>query len=854
MAITKTDTRQQLSFGVRMRMFVRFLGITAVLAAGAGAIYLSSTLPNWKPATLLSALKNELGGTAFVGILLLLGGILIALVAGIIEILASLKGGVGGRGAVGINAIAQAVLAIGLVVAINVYAFLHPANFDLTSKKQFTLPEPIVAELQKLKTETTIVVLQQHKAFGRLSEKPDRYDYAAERKVVEKVQDTVDLFRKFGPQFNVVVLDVEEESYKKKFDEVTKDRPALRDAINAAPENSIFFFSEGKVQRMSFNEFYQLDKHASTEIEGQKKGNLVLQPQGIETLVKRITAIEEKRPKVALAVTHPYLTTQKRSSSGAEEFTLAGLKKSLNDYGIDVVDVVLKKNFRGELDGDPATFTLEETQLQKLQDQLTTYKENLRTEKRYGERLGRNIKKIEAVKQKDLKDRVETYLETYGDMHRIRLIMDPSDRNDPDKQAGLERRVLRFFDAKWKEHLQDLADAEEDLARVTKELEEIGQHERSIEDRYLTDHKAKLSRVLSDCDMLIIPRMTIMNAATRAVLPRNLHRLDRTQIEVIKDFMKAGKPVLVCAGPINAAFESVPEPDELETMLRDRGVELAKQTVLFNVERESFKGSVQQGEEDDLDDRSVEVPPLRFTPPEEGKPGDAKPNPIVCALTVLNDSVDKPLDIRLRAPRPISITQQQFDAQKFEGAFLWSNPRSWTENYPFDFVIRMQPNPFTMRPERIPVARPRPRYDAPTDESKKDNPLLENEHRGSVSVAVSVEGTLPDSWYNDKEKDMERKPSRLVVIGHGSLFNKHDLTPATERLLLVICNWLLKREDRLPHKADPNAPIAADRPWQYPRVEMSDGTKQMWRWAAFLGLPGLCAYLGLIVLMVRKVR
>jgi hypothetical protein len=71
---------------------------------------------------------------------------------------------------------------------------------------------------------------------------------------------------------------------------------------------------------------------------------------------------------------------------------------------------------------------------------------------------------------------------------------------------------------------------------------------------------------------------------------------------------------------------------------------------------------------------------------------------------------------------------------------------------------------------------------------------------------------------------------------------------------LVVSNWLLKREDRLPHKADPQAAVAANRPWEYPRVNMDEGTKQMWRWGAFLGLPGLCVYLGLIVLMVRKVR
>ena len=55
--------------------------------------------------------------------------------------------------------------------------------------------------------------MRRHKTSGQLNDKPDAYDYAAERKVVEKVQDVIDQFREFGPQFKVSVLDVEEEGY-----------------------------------------------------------------------------------------------------------------------------------------------------------------------------------------------------------------------------------------------------------------------------------------------------------------------------------------------------------------------------------------------------------------------------------------------------------------------------------------------------------------------------------------------------------------------------------------------------------------------------------------------------------------
>ena len=74
------------------------------------------------------------------------------------------------------------------------------------------------------------------------------------------------------------------------------------------------------------------------------------------------------------------------------------------------------------------------------------------------------------------------------------------------------------------------------------------------------------------------------------------------------------------------------------------------------------------------------------------------------------------------------------------------------------------------------------------------------------------------------------------------------------KLLLVTCNWLLKRNERMPHAADPDAANAIDRPWKYPRVEMTEGTKSLWHLGTFLGLPAVFIYLGLIVLMIRRVR
>src|SRR5262249_14262062 len=148
-----------------------------------------------------------------------------------------------------------------------------------------------------------------------LTDKPDRYDYAAERKVVEKVKDLAALLREVGPRLRVEVLDVEEEGYEDKLDRLTAGAPELRKAIEAAPENAIFIRGGKHVQQLSFNELYQLDKVASRE----GRGNLVMLGQGadgrgIEPFVRRVLNLEQRRPRVGVLVVHELLTTE-----GSEE-------------------------------------------------------------------------------------------------------------------------------------------------------------------------------------------------------------------------------------------------------------------------------------------------------------------------------------------------------------------------------------------------------------------------------------------------------------------------------------------------------------------------------------------------------
>ena len=294
--------------GSRAYLAIRLLGVLGLFAALVGLIALSTSFDltaraDWEAA--LRDLSQQRFGdhfrTAGLG-LVLVGGVLF-LFSLLVQTMSGLRTIAGRRNAAATNAVVQVGLAVALLVGVNFYSFRHYLRFDWTRSHQFTLPADVTADLAKLRGQTDIVVYQRHKTFGRLSEKPDAYDYAAERKVVEKVQDLVEQFREFGPQFRVVVLDVEAEGYDKTLESLTKDAPGLRKAIDAAPDNSIFFESrqpvklpdgsQGEresVQRLSFNDFYQLDKSASLPADGGR-GNLVLLPQGVGPFARKVLSI-----------------------------------------------------------------------------------------------------------------------------------------------------------------------------------------------------------------------------------------------------------------------------------------------------------------------------------------------------------------------------------------------------------------------------------------------------------------------------------------------------------------------------------------------------------------------------------
>jgi hypothetical protein len=880
----KTDTRHYLGWGARARLFGRILGLTAFFAALVALFVLAAMGTDPTAEGIRGALSSS--GNQQIATFVLLGGALVTLIVIVIELLA-MVGGSGQRSGTGANAAIQVLLALVVFALLNYYSFDFFKRWDLTRDKEFTLPANVATELRKLDGKTTIVVLQQHKTFGQLSPKPDIYDYAAERKVVDKVKDLVEQFRLLGPQFRVVTLDVEAIGYENQLTKETESRPGLKEAIAAAPENSIFFYPddrvetlpateavrrsaagrkvhtqpvakdsssllayEGNIPRLSFNEFYQLDKTASKDAnpgpDGKPRGNLVLRPQGVDSFARRVLAIQEKRPKVGLLVIHELLTSDP-GGSAEETFTAAGLRKSFESHGFDVVDVVVKKWDEGE-EPAPAAYALAETQFERLASELDGMEEERRS-------LGDDRKDLEEA-QKLFKEKSLAELDKLFRAQIRRAV------TDDDRQANLKAVAdqLRQIGERLAELDVEQRDTEAQVAALLK-------NERAFEDRRVTDVKSKLNRLVSDCDMLIVPRMTVMNASAMRYIPHTLYRLSDDQVDVIRDFMKAGKPVLVCAGPNASRNGPAPgEPfDKLERLLADRGVQLGRETIITNAEAKGYAARRAGGQ---LGGSTTELPPISFATADD----QGRDNPIAAAMRATAASAEQRLDIRLPDPRPVYVSPELAKNGSIRPEFLLSPAMAWNEE-----------NPMVIRNIGGGLARVvPPRFKAtPFGDPKKGT--NEEERRGPFPIGVAIESPPPVEWFDadfggykevgsisttidggilaacltarsqvqpDRvtqkiERQTERKPSRLAVIGQGGLFTGKQLNPAQEQLLLHTCNWLLNRDDRLPR---------TDSEWSYPRVHRDDREGFLWKYGPFLGLPALFLYLGLIVWIVRRVR
>jgi hypothetical protein len=835
----------------RFHFVIRFLGLTGLLVGGVAlaAAFVLGLIPpmtSWNDAREAGvnlyekALTPAGDETVLWTTRLLLIGTAAAVVAVLFEILQTLRTTAGRRSAFGFNVVVQTVLAVALLVGLNFWEFEHPLRFDWTRDRQFTLAPKLADELRQLKGETTVVVYQRHKTAGALSEKPDAYDFAAERKVVEKVKDLVDQLREFGSRFRVEVLDVEEEGYNDKLAALTEHAKDLRDAIEAAPENSIFFYSPGKqgsnnesgrlaprgavpasrseaatlagsVQRLSFNEFYQLDKAASQKA-NDGNGNLVLLKQGVEPFARKVLNIDEKRPVVGVLVIHEVLTTQ-----GPEYLGLAGMKKALASRGFEVRDIILKK--WSELGPpEPTVTTFDESKLERLEEDLASLDAEIKAMEEESKALHEMQKDWKSAPLAELTKKYAKQLDGVQVTERIRQLNLPR----------IEQNVV-LLDFALKQYREERDETAKQKAGINVE--------NAAEQRRMTDVKAKLARSLAECDLIFIPRMTLINVNLSDRIPNRLYRLGDAQVAAIKDYMKGGKPVLACFGPPNDPPNERPDmtgptgPDEMEKVLGDLGIRFGKQTVLFNAESKSFaerrSGLI-------VGSGNVEVPPVEFDWKSDAllasnqlasreRPRPEQPNPIREAMQITAHSQGKDLDIRVRHPRPIYFEGSKDAPPLFDPVFMVTSAASWNDDQPF------------------PGRERTPRFEPGKDDPNKGT--VDEKRRGPFPIGVAIETKTPAAWYAEGAG----KPTsiRVAAIGHGGLFVGTELSPAKETLLLNTCNWLLGRDDRLPQ---------AEQVWQYPRVALTSQAHWLWRWGGWLALPIGFAYLGLVVLLVRRLR
>jgi hypothetical protein len=822
---------------------LRLLGLLGLVIGSAG-LGLYAAVPEYNDYALLIAAA---GG----------GAVLLALlfeVRGLVGLVLSR------RGAVGASVALQLALAVALLAGANAFAFNVYQRFDLTRDHKFTIPADIRAQLARLRDETDIVVYQQYVSFGQRAEnKQDKYDLAAQKKIVEKVRDLAEQFQDLGPRFRVQVLDIQDDYYPEKFDKIKKESPKLAEAIEQAPENSIFFYTRdrGQVQRLSFSDVYQLDKKAS-----QEQNNLVLSDQGLDGFARKVFNIEERRPRVGFAVVHEYL-----GQEGHEEFGMPGLKQVFATRGFEGRDIILKHKWPRP---EPTVLAHEENRYEILEAQRKNLERGLKRQREEQQELTKRLKEWQNVSLPELNKQFALVETVQG------LVLVGWERLEQyRKQTGRLPAHRKLSEADRAEFVQQYR---EGLSEMDNVLSQIGQRfdkvkeeqgklhvEDLAEQRRITDLRAKFSRLLADIDLLVLPRLTLLNVLRDERISNRVHELDIAQVEAIKDFIKAGKPVLFCLGPSSepqeTPFAEAAKTDAIEKLLADFGVQMPPQTVLYDVEAEAM---ADRSERVLLLGAAPEVPAVQFdwaiTPGEAKKrvAALAGVQPIRTSLKLTARSFGKtlPLDLRLRHPRPVYYLRWQVPSETAAGTavalaspwgfgayqalaavagrgsekldegsvFLMTDAAGWNEEKPF------------------PGEKP-PQYERPKADDPHRGTILEK-RKGPFPIGIAFEAPVPVSWYGDKQP--EQTPEvRLAVLGHGGVFLGKTLTPMREKLLLDVSNWLLGRDDLL----------ARDyQTWQYPRVQLSDTAFRLWALGAVLGLPLLFILLGSAVLMVRQMR
>jgi hypothetical protein len=856
MAVKRSSSYLQL-----LHLFVRFLGVTGAVAALAG----------W---FIWGVLQDE-----YLGLIVVASSVAAMGLAALFEVRGIARVATSRRGAFGFNAFFQIVSALVLVGAANYWSFKHFKRFDLTQEHTFELNETIRDQLAKMRGQTEIIVFQKYRSFAqRGTDEPDKsaqrakneqekIDLAAQRKIIEKVKDLVEQFQDIGPRFHVHILDMKDDNYDDKLREIRSMSDELADAILSAPENSVFFYSKDSknVQRLSFSDIYQVDTQSSIE-----KKNLVLQYQGEKPFANKIFNIEEKKPRIALTVVHPLLGFQNKE---VPMYTMSGAKKLFDNYGYDSMDVMLRKlSEDGDLTDEPTALTYDESRYEQIEDELAETEDLIKEQQKEFEESNKlhaywsesslatlNIKYVYAMRQDGAQGIVpRSQMDTLKkSVLQYKFIdVDEDDRKNSIARYKLNAEILKHVLERNREEKDNLI-----KEKSTLKVENLA------EKRRLTDVEAKAKRMLANVDLVIVPRVTIMNAPTGRVIPNRVHRLDKAQLDALKWYLREGKPILFLLGPTNEPRET-PDfgapADQLESMLAELGFKLPKQTILYNIEAREFNarkfgGAFGSG------NREVEVPGLKFddttaTVQFTKTKDPLVPHPIRTSLKLMSRTGGKTdaAEVRIRHPRPVYFMRTSIDPKattlliggmslpgiagplhasevwlsKAEykpddnAVFLVTREESWNEDHPF--IVKNKP----------------PSYMPPKDDDPKKE-TVEAPRRGPFPIGAAVETAIPQAWY--EKEGAQPKTARIAVIGSGAAFVGPELTPLKEKMLLDVTNWLIGRDDLLAHEV---------KDWKYPRVDLDQKSVEykIWEWGARLGLPLMFLYFGAVVGLVRRMR
>ncbi|MGL6072561.1 MAG: hypothetical protein ACRC8S_00235 [Fimbriiglobus sp.] len=917
------DVRHRTTWGNRFRFMMRVFSLFSLIAMAVGVLLTYDELP-WsagKIALLESAsevLQGQAGLMAQIGVgLLLVGGVFLILES-LIEIVGLFVLVTGRRAVVGVNTVLQITAAVALLIGVNVISFRHYWRGDLTRDQRFTFSKLIESDLKRLRSTqpTTIVVLRKSQSDR------DAYDSAAEAKVVEKVKDLVDQLREYGSQFQIVELNSEDTAFERKKKEVCARRPGLAQAIASAPENTIFFYADEKVQtrtraeaerlaagvgsrpatltdpadadkalvypaniaRLPFRDFYQLDKTTSreaTETERTRagvlaggvvfgpgavgQGNLALISRGPEVFIRKLLTLEERKPRVGLAVIHPLLT----SRESVEEYTAAGMRTALERNGFDVTDIILKKWSRSG-PPTPAATTFEESELDRSEARYNLLNLLIANRETLIDRLSKDLKLAEAAVSAadaamDVDEKRKKFMEAariVGGYVRGRITSDVE-----------VKAVITQLKTQTESLRAETVEFQSQVGEAGTQYRELLRNERAVESRRLVDVSAKLQQYVAETDILIVPRLTVTDIVRGDTIPGSIFNLSTEQAQVVREFMKAGKPVLFALGPvINDARGPAEGPDEVEKLLPQFGIIPGRQTIL--TDEESLAISERQGEGFGV---AVKLSPLLFEVPESVNPN---PNPISAAYRTTARAVDQKLDVKKSGYRPIYLASGVAERSPFQPEIAFTGKNSFNKDNP----LFSEDNP--------------PRYEpAKPDDPKRGT--REEERRGPFPVGVAVETKIPTDWVDDKKAkstyalsavtgvagltpmkptstdaqleavswaitspglgalgvgltglaldQVERPTVRVVALGHGGLFNGNKLDAATETLLVHTLTWQLKRDNALP------AAPTEQTTWSYPRADLTPKMFTIWVGVIVL-VPFVIAVLGLIALMTRQVR